>query len=197
MAPCGTSTTTVTNSASTWARWTRSVTCSPPSSGSTQPALQVTNECWIVLSCDSMYGNVHTFLMWLTCLERRRNQVTKRASLQGSLWHLAYPCRLISMLPPSLEIVESVELTPDISCIDFSYAVIATTKQNVFVYKQNCAVNGDLRNRKSGRKFANVGKQFLITLSCTDEILGLHASNDFIFVLTRSSLFVYRMKNVD
>lgn len=80
---------------------------------------------------------------------------------------------------------------------DLSYAVIAATKQNLFIYKQNCSVNSELRNRKTGHKFSSVGKQYLISLNTSDEILGIHATNENLFVLTKNSLCVYCVKNVN
>lgn len=80
--------------------------------------------------------------------------------------------------------------------VDLSYSVIATTKQNLFLYKQRCSVSSDLRNRKTGHKFSHVGKQYLVSLNTSDEILGVYAANDYLFVLTKQLISVYYMKDV-
>lgn len=82
-------------------------------------------------------------------------------------------------------------------CADFSYAVIAATKKNLFIYKQNCSVSSDLRNRKTGHKFNQVGKQFLLSLNSTDEILGLHVTSRYLFVLTKHLVSIYYVGDVE
>lgn len=72
---------------------------------------------------------------------------------------------------------------------DFSYAVIADVDRHVYVYRQNCLLeNTDLRNRKSGKRTSSVAQQQVFSLKNNEEILGVVALPDDLFILTTSQL---------
>ncbi|EFO18721.1 hypothetical protein LOAG_09774 [Loa loa] len=88
---------------------------------------------------------------------------------------------------------------------DCSYAVIIEAKRHAFVYWQPTAVTSDLRNRKTGRRVAGIAKQQLISLSkpsescdanaVTENIVGVHADNEFLFILTTTDIFAVLLKD--
>ncbi|VDM07384.1 unnamed protein product [Wuchereria bancrofti] len=92
------------------------------------------------------------------------------------------------------------------SCpIDCSYAVIVEAKRHAFVYWQPSAITSDLRNRKTGRRIGGVAKQQLISLSkpsefcdanaVSENIVGIHADNEFLFILTTTDIFAVFLKD--
>ncbi|VDK69813.1 unnamed protein product [Onchocerca ochengi] len=88
---------------------------------------------------------------------------------------------------------------------DCSYAVIVEAKRHAFVYWQPSTITSDLRNRKTGRQVAGVAKQQLISLSKPSEfcdtsavmenIVGVHADNEFLFILTTTDIFAVLLKD--
>jgi len=68
---------------------------------------------------------------------------------------------------------------------DFSYAVIADVDRHVYVYRQKSQLhNTDLRNRKSGQRVSSIAQQQVFSLKNNDEILGVVATPQFLFLLT-------------
>ncbi|VDO34856.1 unnamed protein product, partial [Onchocerca flexuosa] len=88
---------------------------------------------------------------------------------------------------------------------DCSYAVIVEAKRHAFVYWQPSTPTSDLRNRKTGHQIAGVAKQQLISLSKPSEfcdtsavmenIIGVHADNEFLFILTTTDIFAVLLKD--
>ncbi|VDK68737.1 unnamed protein product [Litomosoides sigmodontis] len=88
---------------------------------------------------------------------------------------------------------------------DCSYVVIVEGKRHAFVYWQPSTITSDLRNRKTGRRVAGVAKQQLISLSKPSEfcdasavaenIVGVHADNEFLFILTTADVFAVLLKD--
>ncbi|CAG9531447.1 unnamed protein product [Cercopithifilaria johnstoni] len=88
---------------------------------------------------------------------------------------------------------------------DCSYAVIVEGKRHAFIYWQPSTITSDLRNRKTGRRVAGVAKQQLISLSkssefcdanaVTENIAGIHADNEFLFILTTTDIFAVLLKD--
>ncbi|XP_067652327.1 nudC domain-containing protein 1-like [Haliotis asinina] len=76
---------------------------------------------------------------------------------------------------------------------DMSYAVISDCTRHLYIYRQHMPIASPLRNRKTGRQVNAVAKQQVVALDTTDDVLGLRATNDRIFVMTSSSLFVVRL----
>lgn len=77
---------------------------------------------------------------------------------------------------------------------DLSYAVICEARSHVFVYRKASVVNGELRNRKTSAKVPTVAKQQLINLESQSPILGAHATNTYLFVLTVDTLFAFHIQ---
>ncbi|VDN30692.1 unnamed protein product [Gongylonema pulchrum] len=85
------------------------------------------------------------------------------------------------------------------------YAVIVEAKRHAFVYWQPLIVDSDLRNRRTGRRIPDLAKQYLITLSkrsdsgddgvVSENIVGVHADTDFLFILTTADLFAFKVRH--
>lgn len=73
---------------------------------------------------------------------------------------------------------------------DLSYVAICESSKHVYIYHQPVEVCGNLRNRKTGLKVANVASQHVINLESSEEILGVHATIQCLFVLTKKDLYL-------
>ncbi|KAK7866402.1 hypothetical protein R5R35_009825 [Gryllus longicercus] len=67
---------------------------------------------------------------------------------------------------------------------DLSYVAICDANRHVYVYRQPTNEQGALRNRRTGQKVSHTAQQQLVALSDNAEIMGAHASNHTLFVLT-------------
>ncbi|XP_038068788.1 nudC domain-containing protein 1-like isoform X2 [Patiria miniata] len=76
---------------------------------------------------------------------------------------------------------------------DCSYALVCDCVRHLYVYRQPSAILSPLRNRKSGRVVSQIAKQQLVSLETTDDILGVAAADDRLFVLTNNQLCVIRV----
>ncbi|XP_022082345.1 nudC domain-containing protein 1-like [Acanthaster planci] len=74
-----------------------------------------------------------------------------------------------------------------------SYAVVCDCIRHLYVYRQPAPILSPLRNRKSGRVVSQIAKQQLVSLESTDDILGVAAADDRLFVLTNNKLYVIRV----
>lgn len=72
---------------------------------------------------------------------------------------------------------------------DSSYCAVVEWTRHAYVYWQPSIVETDLRNRKSGQKVSQVAKQQLVTLDCTEEILGVQAFEKVLIILTEKELY--------
>lgn len=76
---------------------------------------------------------------------------------------------------------------------DYSYVVICDNNRHIYLYRQSIPISTPLRNRKTGQQVNAIAKQQVITLDNTDDILGLHATNHRLFVLTKDKLFMVKV----
>lgn len=76
-----------------------------------------------------------------------------------------------------------------------SYVAISDNIRHIYVYRQSTPVLTPVRNRKTGQQINTVAKQQVISLDSTDHILGLRATNNKIFILTDSKLFMVKIEN--
>ncbi|XP_026875371.2 nudC domain-containing protein 1 isoform X1 [Electrophorus electricus] len=78
---------------------------------------------------------------------------------------------------------------------NFSYAALAECMRRVFIYRQPLPVDTVLFNRKQGRQVGQVAKQQVASLESNEPVLGFRATNERLFVLTSSNLFVLKVNN--
>ena len=78
---------------------------------------------------------------------------------------------------------------------DLSYAVICDSKTHCYVYRRMSPVDTDLKNRKTGKHMPTVAKQFVLTLK-HEEVLGVTASNEGVFLLTETGLHYVSLTGV-
>lgn len=76
---------------------------------------------------------------------------------------------------------------------DCSYAVISDTVRHLYMYRQAVSVSTPLRNRKTGQQVNAVAKQQVISLEAVDNIIGLQATNDKLFVMTENTLHIIKV----
>eukprot|EP00057_Strongylocentrotus_purpuratus_P012853 XP_011667327.1 PREDICTED: nudC domain-containing protein 1 isoform X2 [Strongylocentrotus purpuratus] len=79
---------------------------------------------------------------------------------------------------------------------DTSYCVLCDCSKHGYIYRQPADIPSPLRNRKSGRVVGQIAKQQVISLDAIDDILGLQATNERLFILTTKKMYVIRV-NVD
>lgn len=77
---------------------------------------------------------------------------------------------------------------------NFSYSVVCETSRHVFIYRQNREVtSGELRNRHSGQRIGVVAEQQVVSLD-DNEILGIFAHDEILYLLTENSLILLKIK---
>ena len=74
-----------------------------------------------------------------------------------------------------------------------AYAVLCDCVRHVYLYRQPAPVLSPLRNRKTGREVGAIAKQQLISLESVDNIMGVAATNERIFVMTSKVLHVIKV----
>ena len=74
-----------------------------------------------------------------------------------------------------------------------SYAVLCDCVRHLYIYRQPAPTENTLKNRKSGQIVGAIAKQQLISLDTTEDILGMQATENRIFVLTPSKLYIIRV----
>lgn len=78
---------------------------------------------------------------------------------------------------------------------DFSYASLCDCVSLAFIYRQPSPLETVLINRKQGRQVSEVAKQQVARLDSDEQILGFRATNERLFALTSSKLFVLKVNN--
>lgn len=71
--------------------------------------------------------------------------------------------------------------------------MICESTRHVFIYRQNKPIgNAELRNRTTGKRFGTVAQQQVVNVS-EDEILGMFAANNILFLLTENSILALKL----
>lgn len=78
---------------------------------------------------------------------------------------------------------------------NFSYASLCECLRRAFIYRQPSPVETVLFNRKQGRQVGQVAKQQVASLDSDKPILGFRATNERLYILTSSNLFVLKVNN--
>lgn len=74
---------------------------------------------------------------------------------------------------------------------NLNYSVICESTRHVFLYRQQKTISsGELRNRTTSKKIETVAQQQVITTP-DDEILGVFASEQFLYLLFRNQLLIF------
>nr|CAG4648027.1 EOG090X08S2 [Moina brachiata]SVE93097.1 EOG090X08S2 [Moina brachiata] len=77
-----------------------------------------------------------------------------------------------------------------------SYAAICDSFNHVYIYRQpghSSSTGVDLVHRPTGRKIGTVARQHVLNLDSTEECLGALASDNYLYILSPSSLFAVRV----
>ncbi|XP_054873673.1 nudC domain-containing protein 1 [Amphiprion ocellaris] len=78
---------------------------------------------------------------------------------------------------------------------NFSYASLCECLRRAFIYRQPSPVETVLFNRKQGRQVGQVAKQQVASLDSDKPILGFRATNERLYILSSSNLFVLKVNN--
>uniref|UniRef100_A0A674NCV3 NudC domain-containing protein 1 n=1 Tax=Takifugu rubripes TaxID=31033 RepID=A0A674NCV3_TAKRU len=78
---------------------------------------------------------------------------------------------------------------------NFSYAALCECICRTFIYRQPSPLETVLFNRKQGRQIEKVAKQHVASLDSARAILGFRATNERVYVLTCSSIFILKVNN--
>lgn len=78
---------------------------------------------------------------------------------------------------------------------NFSYASLCECLRRAFIYRQPSPVETVLFNRKQGRQVGQVAKQQVASLDSDKTILGFRATNERLYILTSTNLFVLKVNN--
>uniref|UniRef100_A0A8C2XFV4 NudC domain-containing protein 1 n=1 Tax=Cyclopterus lumpus TaxID=8103 RepID=A0A8C2XFV4_CYCLU len=78
---------------------------------------------------------------------------------------------------------------------NFSYASLGECLRRAFIYRQPAPVETVLFNRRQGRQVGQVAKQQVASLDSDKPILGFRATNERLYMLTSSHLFVLKVNN--
>lgn len=72
---------------------------------------------------------------------------------------------------------------------DFSYSVVCEQSRHIFIYLSPNKADGQLRKRTAGvMNPVNVGTQYVFNIGQFGEVVGINATNEFLFILTETKL---------
>lgn len=81
-----------------------------------------------------------------------------------------------------------------VACPDLSYAAICETRKHIFLYCQNKSIgSNELRNRTTGKRINSLAQQQVFSLPSNDEILGIYASNSYLYILGENFLTALKL----
>ncbi|XP_062599810.1 nudC domain-containing protein 1-like [Saccostrea cucullata] len=78
---------------------------------------------------------------------------------------------------------------------DCSFAIICDIWRHAYVYRQPEPIATPVRNRKDGRQISHVAKQQVVSLECTDHIVGVQATSQKLYILTESVLHAVQINS--
>ncbi|CAH0722115.1 unnamed protein product, partial [Brenthis ino] len=71
---------------------------------------------------------------------------------------------------------------------NFSYSVVCEATRHIFIYKSSANQDCQLRKRTAGvMKNIKIGQQHVVNIDKYGEVLGIHATNDYLFILTETN----------
>ncbi|XP_045504100.1 nudC domain-containing protein 1 [Colias croceus] len=77
---------------------------------------------------------------------------------------------------------------------NFAYSVVCEASRHVFIYKSTNNSNCQLRKRTGGSmKNVKVGQQYVLNVEKNGEVVGINATNEYLFILTEKKLLVIEM----
>ncbi|KAM4630154.1 nudC domain-containing protein 1 [Polymixia lowei] len=113
-----------------------------------------------------------------------------RPDQPGSMWEHVATFNALGYVQASKRDKKFATCAPN-----FSYATLGECLRRVYIYRQPAAVDTVLFNRKQGRQVGQVAKQQVASLDSNQPILGFRATNERLFVLTSTNLFVLKVNN--
>lgn len=72
---------------------------------------------------------------------------------------------------------------------NFAYSVVCEASRHIFIYKSSGNQDCQLRKRSGGTvKNIKIGQQHVVNIDKYGEVLGINATNEYLFVLTEKNL---------
>ena len=119
-------------------------------------------------------------------------QLCTRHDVDGLVWRLGGETAEHVATFPALGYVHASKQSRKFLAAPASarFSVICDSSRHLYLYRQPEALAAELglRNRKSGERIERVARQQVITLESTEEVLGLVAKEEVVYVLTATAL---------
>lgn len=78
---------------------------------------------------------------------------------------------------------------------NFSYSVVCEASRHIFIYQSPNNLDSQLRKRSGGvMKPVNVGNQHVFNIDKYGEVVGINATNEFLFILTETKLVAIQVQ---
>ncbi|KAK6630975.1 hypothetical protein RUM44_003147 [Polyplax serrata] len=71
---------------------------------------------------------------------------------------------------------------------NLSYVVICEASHHVYIYRQPSTLTSELKNRHTGKRVKTISKQQLVNLETNEQILGVFATDNILYLLLENSL---------
>ena len=146
----------------------------------------------------ALASDFHLFRVQLTWLrsDLGREGLYRMKSWFISCFHMSFffcPCHSVLI---SGYVQASKRDKKFVSCPpNFSYAALCECICRTFVYRQPSLLETVLFNRRQGRQIEKVAKQHLASLDSDKPILGFRATNERVYILTCSNIFILKINN--
>ena len=76
------------------------------------------------------------------------------------------------------------------SAPNLSYVVVCETSRHIYIYRQPSLLTSELKNRHTGQRIKKISKQQLVNLNVNQQVQGLYATNDILYVLLENSVMI-------
>lgn len=77
---------------------------------------------------------------------------------------------------------------------NFSYSVVCEASRHIFIYRSSGNPDSQLRKRTEGvMRTIKVGQQHVFNFDKYGEVLGINATNEFLFILTETKLLAIQI----
>lgn len=78
---------------------------------------------------------------------------------------------------------------------NFAYSVVCEASKHIFIYKSSNDGECQLRKRSEGlMKKVNIGQQYVLNIDKYGEVLGINATNEYLFVMTKNTLIAIQIQ---
>lgn len=77
---------------------------------------------------------------------------------------------------------------------NFTYSVVCEASRHIFIYRSATSEDCQLRKRNAGvMKNIKIGQQYVFNIDKYGEVIGINATNNYLFILTETSLIALQI----